>query len=96
MRKDVAVGNAENSFKGQVVSCTRRVLAGFQQALTQLRWLVNSTNYLDMLELLAVSKMTHLQPNVFFKKDDVPPYWALIVREREKCKAIPVKGREGP
>jgi transposase len=35
---------------------------------------VNSTNYLDMLELFAVPQMAHLQPNVFFQQDGAPPH----------------------
>jgi hypothetical protein len=42
---------------------------------------VNSTNYLDILELFAVPQMAHLQPNVFFQQDVAPPPWGLTVRE---------------
>jgi hypothetical protein len=34
---------------------------------------VNNRNHLDVLELSSVSQMAHLQPNVFFQQDDVPP-----------------------
>jgi hypothetical protein len=42
---------------------------------------VNSTNYLDMLELFAVLQVAHLQPNVFFQQDGAPPHCGLTVRK---------------
>jgi hypothetical protein len=34
---------------------------------------VKSRNHIYVLELSAVSQMAHLQTNVFFQQDDVPP-----------------------
>jgi hypothetical protein len=83
--KGVTVGNMENkrlqdspssdgwnNFNRQVVSCIRRAhnVTGtfyFQEKA------VKSRNHLDVLELSSVSQMAHLQPNVFFQQDGVPP-----------------------
>lgn len=53
--------------------------------------IVNSTNYLDMLELFSVPQMSHLQQN------GAHPYWGLTVREYMN-KTFPNKWilREGP
>jgi hypothetical protein len=60
---------------------------------------VNSTNYLDMLELFAVSQVAHLQPNVFFQQGGAPPHWGLTVRKYLN-KTFPNRwigrGRDGP
>jgi hypothetical protein len=41
---------------------------------------VNSTNYLDILQLFAVSQMAHLQPKVLFQQDGASPQWDLTVQ----------------
>jgi hypothetical protein len=42
---------------------------------------MNSTNYLDILEFSAVTQMAHLQPNVFFQHGGALPHGVLTVRE---------------
>jgi hypothetical protein len=58
---------------------------------------INSTNYLDVLELFAVPKMKRVQPNVFFQQDGAPPHWGLTLRE-SRNKTFPIRwiGRDGP
>jgi hypothetical protein len=42
---------------------------------------VNSTDYLDMLQLFAVPRIAHLQPKFFLQQDGAPPQWELTVQE---------------
>jgi hypothetical protein len=51
-------------------------MIGFFQEKT-----MNSTNYLDMLQIFAVPQMVHLQPNVFLQQNGATPHWGLTVRE---------------
>jgi hypothetical protein len=38
--------------------------------------MVNSSNYLVMLQLFAVSHIAHLQPNVFFQQGGASWHWS--------------------
>jgi hypothetical protein len=91
--RDVTIGNMENkhledspsseswnSFKRQVVSCIRRLYEVIGPFFLQ-EQTMNSTDYLDMLELFAVPQMVHFQANIFFQQDSAPPHWGPTVRE---------------
>jgi hypothetical protein len=91
--KDITIGNMENKYlEGSssssgwnssrdrlnvwcALSCHELIGPFYFQEKT-----VNSTNYLDMLELLVVHQMAHLQPNIFLQ-DGAPPHWGFTVRE---------------
>jgi hypothetical protein len=65
---------SSDSFKRQVVSCIRRVQEVIGPFFLYEKTM-NSTDYLDMLELFAVPQMAHIQANVFFQQDGAPPHW---------------------
>jgi hypothetical protein len=45
---------------------------------------VNNRNHLDVLELSSVSQMAHLQSNVFFQQDGVPPDLDFLLSREDR------------